>query len=96
MATTKFAVTYAVTFKKDFIHQGVIYSPTLAYYFTAISESDHPYDAADAAYDDCEIRFDCIDEGGKKFRPMAIDPIIVGIKEVAPQATVENENALTI
>jgi hypothetical protein len=86
MSTTRFAVTYAVTFEKSFFYQGIYYYPGVEYCFTVLSESDHPGDVFDDADSDFHQRFDCIDREGRivveNFKPLAADPVIKGIRKV--------------
>jgi hypothetical protein len=86
MNTKMFAVTYAVTPKKKFFYQGIYYFPGVEYHFTVLTESNHPGDVFDGAWDDCCRRFDCIDpEGGivtENFKSLT-DPAVKEVKEVS-------------
>ena len=92
MELKKCAVTYVVTFTEKSVCAGITYYPGVAYHFTAIAESSHRGDCADAAYDDMLYRFDCVDRntaGGDilvgKLSRLGIkgDPVIVKVEEVA-------------
>jgi hypothetical protein len=94
MATTGFAVTYAVTFEREFFHHGIRYYPGVAYRFTAVSESGRPSDASDDACTDYEGRFNYVDMEGGISIYAASDPVIEEIKEITPSAAGGNENEL--
>lgn len=82
MNKKSFTVTYAVTFTESITNGSETYEPNREYIFETKSETDHPGDLFDAAYDGIHETLGCIENGVYvKFLPLGGDPIIKSWKE---------------